>query len=458
MFKSTQPKSRLRGVVAAVGIAVMSLAACSGGTPSASAGSPTSGDITWWGWTPQPVAASAYIAAFNKVYPNIKVTYKQLTIDGWNAALRPALASSTGPDLYGINPGLRMDSFAGSATDLTPAMKSALGSDWKSKVAPISVSGLTTSAGKLAAISVGSTYAGSVWINQDLFNKYNLKPPTTIKQWESVCSVFKQNGVTCFAQGVAQVAFNRDTLQSITDSLQPGLWESVVRGDKKWTDPNIVAALTTWKQLFNDGIMQPGALGVQQYPDANNEFMAGKAAMVMMGTWYMQYATTAGMVPAISAAGVASPKPFPIVPIPFPSANDQPATKFTLYGDSDYGLAVNSKSKSKAAATTFAVWLGTNTAAQQLVANVLNDTPSLNGVSPQWNQITMPYPDIQQAPVQSLIAQAATVTEPRLALISNDLGVAIGVASTTVAAGTATPEQAAATLQKSAEAAGVKFK
>ena len=43
--------------------------------------------------------------------------------------------------------------------------------------------------------------------------------------------------------------------------------------------------------MFTDGIMEPGALGVQQYPDANNDFMAGKDAMVMMGTWYMQYAT-----------------------------------------------------------------------------------------------------------------------------------------------------------------------
>ena len=43
--------------------------------------------------------------------------------------------------------------------------------------------------------------------------------------------------------------------------------------------------------MFTDGIMEPGALGLQQYPDANNDFMSGKDAMVMMGTWYMQYDT-----------------------------------------------------------------------------------------------------------------------------------------------------------------------
>jgi len=40
----------------------------------------------------------------------------------------------------------------------------ALGPDWKSKVAPIGPAGLTTAAGKLAALPVGSTFAGNLWI------------------------------------------------------------------------------------------------------------------------------------------------------------------------------------------------------------------------------------------------------------------------------------------------------
>ncbi|MCX2750066.1 extracellular solute-binding protein [Arthrobacter sp. MI7-26] len=414
--------------------------------------------MTWWGWTPQPSGAERYIAAFNKEYPDIKVTYKQLTIDGWNAALKPALASSSGPDIYDINPGVRMDDFSSFAADLTPAMAKSLGSDWKSKVSPIGVDGLTTKSGKLAAISVGSTYSGSLWTNKNLFDQYHLTPPKTVDEWVNVCGVFKKNGIKCFVQGAAQVAFNRDTLQAISNSIEPGVWNKASTGDTKWTNPTIVKALTTWKRLFADGIMQDGALGVQQYPDANNEFMSGKSAMVMMGTWYMQYATTAGMTPAISAAGVANPKPFPIVPIPFPAASGAGSSDFALSGDSDYGLAVNNKSKVKAAATTFATWLGTSKAGQQEVANVLNDIPALKGIAPNWDTIPMTDRSAQQPSVQKLIDQAATVTEPRLGLVSSDLSTAFGVASTTVAEGKASPEQAAQTLQSSAEAAGLKFK
>jgi raffinose/stachyose/melibiose transport system substrate-binding protein len=55
---------------------------------------------------------------------------------------------------------------------------------------------------------------------------------------------------------------------------------------------------------------------------------------------------------------------------------------------------------------------------------------------------------MQQPNLQHLIADTTTSTEPRLSLVSANLQQAIGVASTTVAAGSATPAQAAATLAK----------
>lgn len=458
MLTTSRAKLRLRSLaaIAITGLAAVSLAACSTSS-NTSTGSATSGNVTWWGWTPQPNNASAYIKAFNTVYPKIHVTYKQVTIDGWNAALRPALASNDGPDVYDIAPGAGLAEFGGSAVDLTPAIKAALGSNWKSKVAPIGIKGLTTSSGKLAALSVGSTFAGPLWINESLFKKYNLTPPKTLSEWAKDCAVFQSHSVGCFVQGAGQVAFNQDTLQAISDSIKPGVWTEASEGKTKWTNPTIVKALGIWKQLFTDKIMEEGAIGVQQYPDADNDFLSQKFAMVMMGTWYMQYATTAGMVPAISAAGVGTPTPFSIVPIPFPDVDGSGHTGGALFGDSDYGLGVNSKSKVKAAATTFVTWLTTSVKGQQAIANALNDIPALNGVKPQWADIQMPSKGTQQAPIQKLIEQAGSVSEPRLSLISANLQTAIGVASTTVAAGQATPAQAAATLQASAVASGEKF-
>lgn len=452
------PKSAFRplSVLVAAAAAATCLAACGGGGPSGG-GSATSGTVNWWGWTPTDTAtADNYISAFNKQFPNIKVNYKLVNISDWVAALRPALLSGRGPDVFDMQPGAYVTQFKSFAEDLTPLAQQALGSDWKSKVAPIGVSGLTAD-GKLTAMSVGSTFAGMLWINEDIFNKYKLSPPTTLAQWQHVCQVLKQNQTGCFVQGAAQEGFDQDTLQSIANSVQPGLWTKASTGEAKWNDPGIVQTLSIWKQLFTSGIMQSGAVGYQQYPDANNDFLTGKYAMVMMGTWYTQYATSKAMTAALSAAGVSGAKPFPILPIAFPDVAGAGNTS-EMYGDSDFGLAISTKSKSRAAAETFVKWMTTTTAGQQVVADQLNDLPALPSVQPNFDSIQLVDPASQTKPVQDLIAKAAKVTEPREALLSTDVQDAILAAATSVATGKATPQAAADTLQKAAEAAGETFK
>jgi ABC-type glycerol-3-phosphate transport system substrate-binding protein len=395
--------------------------------------------------------AQQYITAFNKVYPNIHITFKMLTIAGYNAAIRPALASSVGPDIFDVAPGGAngsVETYSADAVNLEPAVEKALGSDWQSKLSPIGVSSLMVGS-KLAGVSVGAVYSGTVWINENLFKQYNLTAPTTLSQWVSDCATFKSHGVGCFVQGVGQTAFNEDTLQAISDNVQPGVWAKAIQGQVPWTSPVIVKALTIWKEMFGDGIMESGALGVQQYPDANNDFLSGKDAMVMMGTWYMQNDTKSGMSAGISGAGVANPQNFTALPIAFPDVAGT-GNAGALYGDSDYGIAVNAKSSNQAAATTFAVWLGTSKAGQQQVANALDDIASLRGIEPDWSNISLVNSSLQQPALSKLITQAAASSEPRLATVSTNLQLAIGVASTTVASGSATPAQAAATLQAAA--------
>ncbi len=456
MFQSSSAKRRRSSVVVALAVAgtmALGLAGCgsSSSGSSNSGDSATAGSINWWGWTPEIGVGTQYIAAFNKVYPNIKVTYKQVAVANYDAAIRPALASSVGPDVFNMAPGGgigSIQSYEGSAIDLAPVVQAALGNDWKSKVAPIGPAGLTTAKGKLAALSVGSTFAGSMWTNPDLFVKYHLTAPKNLADWVSVCAAFKSHGVTCYEQGAADPGFNQDMLHAISDSIQPGVWSKASTGQAKWTDPVFVKAWTIFKTMFSSGIMQPGALGVQQYPDVNNAFLSGKTAMVMMGTWYNQYSTVASATAAVSASGVANAKPFAMVAIPFPdvAGAGNPAP---LFGDADYGLAVNTKSKSPKAAETFVTWLGTNTQAQQVVSNAMNDISALSSVSPQWSNIQLVDAPKQKPALQALIKQAGATTEPRLGLINAKLGQALGVASASVAEGKATPEQAVATLQSS---------
>jgi ABC-type glycerol-3-phosphate transport system substrate-binding protein len=438
------------------GVAAAALVGCApGGGGSGDGGSATSGTVDWWGWTPEQAVAEEYISAFNEEYPDITVKYRQLTIDGYEAAIRPALASNTGPDLFDIAPGAQFVQFNTYGTDLTDQVTEALGDDWEDKLAPIGIAGLTDEDGALRGIPVGSTFAGPVWINQEIFDEQGLTPPTTVDEWVTVCDELEAAGIGCFVQGASQVAFDQDTIQAIADTINPGLFTKATRGQAKWTDPDLVEAFATWKRLFDDGIMQEGALGGQQYPDANNAFMAQDYAMVMMGTWYMQFTRPNNQALAIEAAGVGDAQPFEMTPIPFPAANDE-GTPGAMFGDANYGLVVNSKADARNAAATFAVWLGTSEDGQQIVANALNDIPSLTTVQPDWDSIELVNADVQRPKLEELYERAATVTDNRL-LPNGDLADAIGNAATTLAAGEVTPEEAVETLQTAAEAAGVTF-
>jgi raffinose/stachyose/melibiose transport system substrate-binding protein len=457
MQLTRRPRTALRSlaVLAAAGLTALSLSACSsgggsGGGGGGTANSKTVGTVSWWGWTPVATETTkAYIEAFNKKYPKIKVNFKLVAIPDWQAAITPALRSNSGPDVFDNQPGAYVDRYKSFTEDLTPAVTKALGSDWKSKVAPAGVKPLTLN-GKLQAVNVGANYAGMLWINKGVFDKYKVKPPTTLDEWVKACETFKANKQGCFVQGAAGAGFNKDTLQAIANSVEPGLWSKASRGEAKWNSPGIVKTFDIWHQLFTKGIMQPGAVGYQQYPDANNDFLTGKYAMVMMGTWYTQYTTERAMSQAQAGAGVSNAKTFPIVPIAFPNVG---GSEPEMFGDSDLTLSVSKKAKNKDAAIAFATWMATSKEAQQIAANQLDAIPGLIGVQANFDEIKLVDEKVQKAPVEALLQKLTKVTEPRFAEISQDVQDAVFQAGTSVATGKATPQQAADTLEKAAEAA-----
>ena len=438
---------RTVAATALLGTTVLVLAACSSGSAAPADDSATSGEISWWGWTPaEKVIADSYIAEFNKDFPDIEVTFKQLGLGDYQAIMRPALASNEGPDVFNIAPGVLFGQFSQFGIDLTPAMEETLGADWKDLLVPAAIEPLTDSEGELKAAAVGFVYAGPLWINKDLFDEYGLTPPTTIDEWIDVCAEFQSHDVGCFVHGAQDEGFNRDMFQAIADTINPGLFVRAAAGEAEWTDPDLVEAMEIWKSLFDDGVMQPGALGTRHYPDANNEFLAQKYAMIQMGQWYGQYATESVMIPAIQGAGVADAQTFTVLPIPFPVASAT-GTSGSLFGAADYGLAVNAKSKSKNAATTFALWLATSENGQQMVANALNNIPALKSAEIDWDAAGLVNPEVQKEPIEALIALAKQSTEGRGLEADPQIITSVSQAATSVAEGQATPEEAMQTLQ-----------
>ena len=435
------------GLVALMVMMSAVLAGCSTSKKTVDTSTDTKGEVVWWGWTPGSPTNEKYIAEFNKEYPDIKVTWKQTSIDDYDAAIRPVIANGQGVDAFEVSSGSGnggVQVFGGQAIDLTDAVKKALGDDYKTKLNESSITTMTVN-GQLKALGVGTVYSGNLWINQDLFDKYNVKVPTNYEEWKTACKTFKEHGIDGFVQGAGQGAFNMDTFHAIADNVSPGTFTKATRGEVKWTDESIVKALELWKGLFDDGIMQKGALGLQQYPDANNLFMSQKAAMVMMGSWYTSNTLPDTMKAAIESAS-SSEKPFTLIPINFPDIAGTGKTG-SMFGDLDYSTAVSATSKNIKAATTFAVWLGTSQSGQQIIADSLNVVPSLKSATPNWDSVKLVNPEKQNDAVKKYLENAmSSVDNARFAGINADMNQAMMDVLAGVAGGTITPKDGAAKL------------
>ena len=130
-------------------------------------------DLVWWGWTPGSPLNEQYIAKFNESYPDISITWKQTTVDDYDAAIKPALANGEGVDIFEVSAGSAnggVQIFGSKAVDLTDALKGYLGDDYADKLNEASLSSMTVD-GQIKALGVGTCYAGNLWINQDLFDQ-----------------------------------------------------------------------------------------------------------------------------------------------------------------------------------------------------------------------------------------------------------------------------------------------
>ena len=432
---------------ASAGASSDSTPASSSESTEASAEAGGKADLVWWGWTPGSPLNEQYIAEFNKSFPDTKITWKQTTVDDYDAAIKPALANGEGVDIFEVSAGSAnggVGVFGGQAINLEEALKNYLGDDYRDKLNEASLNSMTVN-GELKALGVGTVYAGNLWINQDLFDKYNVKVPTNFEEWKAACDTFKANGIIGFVQGAGQGAFNMDTYHAICDNIEPGLFTKATRGEAEWTDPVFVQALDLWKKLFDEGIMQDGALGIQQYPEANNMFLSGQAAMVMMGSWYTMNCLPDTMRANMEAAS-STDEPFAMVPINFPDIAGTGNTGY-VFCDIDYATAVSVNASDVQAATDFALWLGASEEGQQMIADSLNLVPVLKSVSPNWDNVVLTNPEKQNKPVQEYLTNAmANPDNPRFGGISADLNQAMMDVLAGVASGTLSSEDGAARL------------
>ncbi|MDR1186041.1 MAG: ABC transporter substrate-binding protein [Bifidobacteriaceae bacterium] len=373
-----------------------------------------SGSVTWWGWTPDTPVAEAYIAAFNQDYPDIEVTYKNYENVDYRNALTPALDSGEGPDVYNLAPaGGSPDTWGAYALDMAPFAEETLGDGWQGKFGEGYLDQLSNSEGTLVALPLGGMTAGFLWYNNDIFEQAGATVPTDYATWQDACQKIQAIGKVCFTMGAGgQDTFPTELFHAIANSVDPDWFGEAAVGDAEWSDPQGVEVLEIIKRMQSDGIISANALDGPQYPLANEEFMKGEAAMVQMGYWYAQYSGLESATVAMESAGVSNPEPFVQLPMEFPDVAGQ-GNGSQVFGECDYGLAINADSKNVAAAKTFVRWMTMTEAGQQKVANAIDLIPGLKGVEPDWSAIALVDQARQEEAINDLLATSSAATQTR---------------------------------------------
>lgn len=129
-----------------------------------------------------------------------------------------------------------------------------------------------------------------VFYNKKIFADNGITVPTTWDELMSDVRKLRANNVTPMEMAGGDATLGNIPLSGIitADVLgkDPNWVQEKYAGNVKFTDGDFVSAVQNYRDLIKAGAFDPNALGVS-YDDANNQFLAGKAAMYPMGSWLL---------------------------------------------------------------------------------------------------------------------------------------------------------------------------
>jgi len=133
------------------------------------------------------------------------------------------------------------------------------------------------------------SYVGQiVWTNQDMFDKYSLKAPTTYAEWQTVCETLKSKGETpVFYAAKPQTGLSRLTSlteMSVGRQKHPNFWSDlIVKGQADFTSPEWVESFKRAKEITVKNF-DPAFSGID-YPTGASLFATGKYGMWPEGSY-----------------------------------------------------------------------------------------------------------------------------------------------------------------------------
>jgi raffinose/stachyose/melibiose transport system substrate-binding protein len=287
------------------------------------------------------------VDAFQQATPGIKLELSEFPGDSYNTKLSTALAGGQPSDVIG-----QLEGSIISSTDPTSTLGAV---DLTGKV---DISGLTDAA--RSQVEVGgkvygtplAAYTVGLAINNTVFGKHSMTPPTTWDEFKSTAQALKDAGETAIVLGGKDWVHTYFMYIGLASSVLGFDGVAAVRaGTRKLSDPDVLAAcqlLVDLQPLYNAGFE------ATDYTTAKAIFANNKGAMMVAGT--ADFTGYKQVNPNADLSFVAWPGP--------EAGKKATTTGFELL----YTASKFSSADKQDAAAKFANWLATQDA-QQLVSD-----------------------------------------------------------------------------------------
>ena len=259
--------------LAAVALAAtlpLAMAACGGGTSDAGSDEQVTSLKVLDYFTDDPASATT-TEMMKKCgdLSGVTVTRESVPGDTLIAKVLQQASSKTLPDILMLdNPDIKQIAATGALLPLNDYGVSADGFNQ-------GVVDAATQDGDLYALQPGANTIG-IFYNKDILEKAGVEPPTTWAELKDTAKELTKPG---------QYGFAFDATNDYEGSWQflAPMWTN--GGDEtNLTSPEVAQALQLWKDLVDDGSASKSVVNWSQ-GDVNDQFMAGKAAMMLNGPW-----------------------------------------------------------------------------------------------------------------------------------------------------------------------------
>ncbi|WP_417249172.1 ABC transporter substrate-binding protein [Celeribacter sp.] len=286
-------------------------------------------DLTLW--------QDKIIPAFEAEHPGIKLNFVPSAPAEYNSVLNSKLDAGSAGDLLTCRPfdvSLALYD-AGHLADLSDM-------DAMSNFSDVAKSAWQTDDGSATfCVPMASVIHGFIY-NKDAFEEVGVEVPTTEDEFFAALEAFKEDG-----SYIPMAMGTNDQWEAATMGYQnigPTYWKgeegrlALINGEQKLTDPQWVepyATLAKWADYLGDGFE------AQTYPDSQNIFTLGRAAIYPAGSWEI-----AGFNSLVDfEMGAFKP--------PVKNAGD------TCYisDHTDIGIGMNTSTEHPEAAKTFLAWV-----------------------------------------------------------------------------------------------------